>query len=371
MMTIFDAATADLESLINPLVLEATPDVSPRSYHAGSVGQSAEEDHEGEGKRDVSHAHGKLRAIIELKVLKVREKQHVLRAQVVECWWVEVEVEQKSSDAPANPPSAMFKHLEQLQGICAHGREMVANAIGAQDRTLKVGRAVQAFHAFSGKEEAKRIERISKERLKALKADDEEAYMKPIDTAQQNDDVHRYARDDTHFIQEDGPANEAMFGAQDTADPEEKTKVDYYAVVHKIMEKILRQRVSCLYNNRLNGILADAIQTISLITFLIETKRQQGPYNKLFVFNNACTYNQEGSWVYNDAEEMDKVFNEVFDREVFDCEMRGSGLPGAEPALNSAAHNGAPIIGHHESESTTLRKPIRGSSEQRRRVPHS
>jgi ATP-dependent helicase STH1/SNF2 len=39
-----------------------------------------------------------------------------------------------------------------------------------------------------------------------------------------------------------------------------------------------------LYNNRLNGILADemglgkTIQTISLVTFLIERKRQPGPY---------------------------------------------------------------------------------------------
>lgn len=39
-----------------------------------------------------------------------------------------------------------------------------------------------------------------------------------------------------------------------------------------------------LYNNRLNGILADemglgkTIQTISLITYLIEKKNQNGPY---------------------------------------------------------------------------------------------
>ena len=39
-----------------------------------------------------------------------------------------------------------------------------------------------------------------------------------------------------------------------------------------------------LYNNRLNGILADemglgkTIQTISLITYLIEKKKQNGPF---------------------------------------------------------------------------------------------
>ena len=67
---------------------------------------------------------------------------------------------------------AKQNHLEQLQGICAQGREMVANACAAQDRVSKVERAVQAFHAFTEKE-AKHIKKISKERLKALKTDDE------------------------------------------------------------------------------------------------------------------------------------------------------------------------------------------------------
>lgn len=50
------------------------------------------------------------------------------------------------------------------------------------------------------------------------------------------------------------------------------------------------------------------------------------------MFNNARTYNQEGSWVYVDAEEMEKVFNEVFDRLTL-----GTDLPGAEPLRNKAS----------------------------------
>lgn len=50
------------------------------------------------------------------------------------------------------------------------------------------------------------------------------------------------------------------------------------------------------------------------------------------MFNNARTYNQEGSWVYIDAEEMEKVFNEVFDRLTV-----GTDLPGAEPARTKAS----------------------------------
>ena len=50
------------------------------------------------------------------------------------------------------------------------------------------------------------------------------------------------------------------------------------------------------------------------------------------MFNNARTYNQEGSWVYNDADEMEKVFDAAFDKHI-----AGSGLPGAPEAAESAS----------------------------------
>lgn len=50
------------------------------------------------------------------------------------------------------------------------------------------------------------------------------------------------------------------------------------------------------------------------------------------MFTNARTYNQEGSWVYVDAEEMEKVFDAAFDRYV-----AGSGLPGAPPGSGSTS----------------------------------
>lgn len=50
------------------------------------------------------------------------------------------------------------------------------------------------------------------------------------------------------------------------------------------------------------------------------------------MFNNARTYNQEGSWVYNDAEEMEKVFDSVFERVI-----AGTDLPGAPSKSPSAA----------------------------------
>ena len=46
------------------------------------------------------------------------------------------------------------------------------------------------------------------------------------------------------------------------------------------------------------------------------------------MFNNARTYNQEGSWVYVDAEEMQKVLEVMYRQQTV-----GSGLPGAEAAI--------------------------------------
>jgi len=57
------------------------------------------------------------------------------------------------------------------------------------------------------------------------------------------------------------------------------------------------------------------------------------------MFTNATNYNQEGSWVYVDAIEMQKVFHTAFARAV-----GGSGLPGADaaaPAPPAAAAAGA------------------------------
>jgi len=54
------------------------------------------------------------------------------------------------------------------------------------------------------------------------------------------------------------------------------------------------------------------------------------------MFNNARTYNQEGSWVYIDAEEMEKVFDATFDRVTV-----GSGLPGAASTGGNVSASGS------------------------------
>ncbi|KAA1095292.1 SWI SNF, matrix associated, actin dependent regulator of chromatin, sub a, member [Puccinia graminis f. sp. tritici] len=201
----------------------------------------------------------------------------------------------------------------------------------------KFGKSVIKFHVEAEKEEQQRIERLSKERLKALKADDEEAYLKLIDTAkdtqithllrqtdqylenlshavlqQQNDAVHRDGQIHVEQDQTGATIDESAFGAAPVFDDNraaanqaataEGGKADYYNVAHRIKEEVTKQSsmltggqlkeyqikglqwMVSLYNKQLNGILADemglgkTIQTISLITWLMENKKQPGPY---------------------------------------------------------------------------------------------
>ena len=263
------------------------------------------------------NAHGKLRAMIELKSLRLLEKQRSMRALVAERLIQGTLLPLNRADfRRARKPTlrdarmteqaerrqrvdrerrAKHKHVEQLGVICAHGKEVISTCRQAQDRVLRLGRAVVSFHAYTEKEEQKRIERISKERLKALKADDEEAYMKLIDTAKDTRITHLIRQTDAYLDSlaqavmaqqsehgpleletEDGPTNEATFGAQVQEEAtEDKGRVDYYAVAHRISEKVTKQPslliggtlkdyqlkglqwMVSLYNNKLNGILAD------------------------------------------------------------------------------------------------------------------
>lgn len=282
-------------------------------------------------------AHGKLRALIELKSLRVLDKQREMRALVAERLThgallplhrsdfrrtrkpalrdARITEQMERKQRVERERKAKQKHVEQLNVICVHARDVLAANRAAQDRMLKLGRAVQAFHSFTEKEEQKRIERISKERLKALKADDEEAYMKLIDTAKDTRITHLLRQTDGYLdslaqavvaqqnadgaffggdqADDDEPTNEATFGAQVNPDdePRDRKKVDYYAVAHRIKEKISAQPsilvggtlkdyqlkglqwMVSLYNNKLNGILADEMVNTPFVRLWLNLTR--------------------------------------------------------------------------------------------------
>jgi ATP-dependent helicase STH1/SNF2 len=272
-------------------------------------------------------------ARIELMKLRLAEKQRLLREDVVRAMHGATQVPADRSqfrrfrthtlrDARATESAerrqrtereqrGKQRHLAYINSICDHGQKIIEAGVGSSrgagaDKMRRLGRSMLRIHAETEKEEQRRIERLAKERLKALKNDDEDAYLallgeakdsrighllKQTDqyletlaaavVAQQNDDVHRgQAELELPFEQEEGPASEAMFGARRQDGEEEgaerkEGKVDYYAVSHRIQEKVTGQAsmlsggtlkdyqvkglqwMISLYNNRLNGILAD------------------------------------------------------------------------------------------------------------------
>jgi ATP-dependent helicase STH1/SNF2 len=62
-----------------------------------------------------------------------------------------------------------LKYQEHLQAIVQHGRDLVAFNAKAQTKVANLGRLVVKWHQATEKEEQKKQERLSKERLKALK----------------------------------------------------------------------------------------------------------------------------------------------------------------------------------------------------------
>ena len=117
------------------------------------------------------------------------------------------------------------------------------------------------------------------------------------DSDEDSDDEEKVANDDPDAILEKARAE-----AKQGDDDEKGQTVDYYSIAHTISETVEAQAsilvggtlkeyqvkglewMVSLYNNALNGILADemglgkTIQTIALITYLMEKKKNMGPY---------------------------------------------------------------------------------------------
>jgi ATP-dependent helicase STH1/SNF2 len=240
------------------------------------------------------------------------KKQNVREARLTE------KLEKQQRDARESREKK--KHSDFLQAIYHHKVEIQTGALAQRTKSSKLGRLMSAQHLNIEKEEQKRIERNAKQRLQALKANDEEAYLKLLDQAkdtrithllrqtdgflhqlassvkaQQRQAAERYGDDTDTFVDEEE-------SEVDEDDEDGARKIDYYAVAHRIKEEVTGQAnmlvggtlkeyqvkglqwMISLYNNNLNGILADemglgkTIQTISLITYLIERKQQHGPY---------------------------------------------------------------------------------------------
>ncbi|KAJ5223611.1 hypothetical protein N7468_008153 [Penicillium chermesinum] len=232
------------------------------------------------------------------------------------------------------------KQYDQLQAILSHRQELVNAAAFHRTRSQKLGRAMITHQQHMEREEQKRVERNAKQRLQALKANDEETYLKLLGQAkdsrishllnqtdkflkelaasvrkQQRNQAERYGEDEDLEEEDEEIADSDEEDGGD-ATPGKK-KIDYYAVAHRIREQVTEQPsilvggtlkeyqmkglqwMISLYNNNLNGILADemglgkTIQTISLITYIIERKQNNGPFLVIVPLSTLTNWNVE------------------------------------------------------------------------------
>ncbi|KAG9546656.1 chromatin remodeling complex SWI/SNF component SWI2, partial [Aureobasidium melanogenum] len=302
----------------------------------------------------------KLKALIEHKMLNLLPKQRQMRANVSREMMQsdnlamtanralyrrikkqslrEARITEKfeKQQQDAHESKEKKKHNDFLRSVMSHGNELKASAANQRTRIQKLGRLMQTTHSNIEKEEQKRIERTAKQRLQALKANDEETYLKLLGQAKDSRISHLLKQTDGFLDQLAASVKEQQRGAArryghveeeeeeedevdgDDEDGEGKSrKVDYYEVAHKIKEEVTKQAdilvggtlkeyqlkglqwMISLYNNNLNGILADemglgkTIQTISLITYLIEKKRQPGPYLVIVPLSTLTNWNNE------------------------------------------------------------------------------
>ena len=251
------------------------------------------------------------------------KKQNVREARITE------KLEKQQRDARENREKK--KHVDFLRAICHHRAEIHDAANTQRTKSHKLSRLMYAQHFNIEKEEQKRIERTAKQRLQALKANDEEAYLKLLDQAKDTRITHLLKQTDGFLHQlassvkaQQRQAAEAYgddmdkFVEEESEEEEDSSrKIDYYAVAHRIREDVTEQAnmlvggslkeyqikglqwMISLYNNNLNGILADemglgkTIQTISLITYLIERKMQSGPYLVIVPLSTLTNWNIE------------------------------------------------------------------------------
>ncbi|EPE10135.1 snf2-family atp dependent chromatin remodeling factor snf21 [Ophiostoma piceae UAMH 11346] len=253
------------------------------------------------------------------------KKQSVREARITE------KLEKQQRDAREHREKK--RHTDFLAAVGQHRAEMQNNAVSQRNKMQKLGRIMYQQHFNIEKEEQKRIERTAKQRLQALKANDEEAYLKLLDQAKDTRITHLLRQTDgfLHQLASSVKAQQReaaeRYGDErlrveeesenESEDEDRARKIDYYAVAHRIQEEVTEQAdmlvggrlkeyqvkglqwMISLYNNNLNGILADemglgkTIQTISLITYLIERKHQPGPFLVIVPLSTLTNWNLE------------------------------------------------------------------------------
>lgn len=250
-----------------------------------------------------------IRAAIELRGLRLRDKQKLLREDMLRDVNAATRLPSERTDFRRmrtftlrsaketedaekrqrleRERQSKDKHLQYVRGICDHGVALVEMARRSSEKSKRLGLAVLRMHKDIERDEQKRLEKLAKERLKALKNDDEDSYRALIDQAKDTRITHLLKRTDAYL---DSLANQVKLQQEDVkhgGQPRNRNanlpieggsgdaQGDYLAMTHMIKEPVTKQAdllvggtlksyqvqglewMVSLYNNKLNGILAD------------------------------------------------------------------------------------------------------------------
>lgn len=222
----------------------------------------------------------------------------------------------------------MHKQRQFLDKVIQHSKDFKEWHLARGQKAKKVARSVVTYHNNQEKRLQQQREREEKERMRALKANNEEEYLKLLEKTK-NERLQQLLSQTNEYLdkisalvkkeketRQDDENEEGQKGGEtsEEGDSERKEKKDsngstsvttgntYYTSAHTIQETITTQPdlleggelkpyqlvglqwLVSLYNNKLNGILADemglgkTIQTIGLVAYLMEKKLNNGPY---------------------------------------------------------------------------------------------
>ena len=156
------------------------------------------------------------------------------------------------------------KHSEYINAVLNHSREMQSWHKANIAKVQKINKAVLAWHANAEREQKKEQERIEKERLRRLMAEDEEGYRKLIDQKKDKRLAFLLSQTDEYINQltdmvgqhksETRNKLKEMKRAQKQEEraliPDNQLRV---TVRNKLTGKILRKDLKASYQQKING----------------------------------------------------------------------------------------------------------------------
>ncbi len=205
--------------------------------------------------------------------------------------------------------------------LAAHVQNFENYISYAQTARARMNKGILRYFLEKARAEEKRKKQEQYERLRLLRSNDEQAYLNLLETTK-NERLLQLVRQTDNYLMQIGAQVEkvrdqhdpAMSVGQNVFDEElivhsngslpmdamRRRRDMYYTVTHSVVEEVLQPSIMVhgklkpyqleglkwmvsLYNNNLNGILADemglgkTIQTIALLTYLIEKKNNPGP----------------------------------------------------------------------------------------------